>query len=158
MDVTSNPAGHIKSVFWSLDASPQPSLGESFNGMTAGLPPANKGSIPSSSTKFAGGRRDERQGVLWSRLERSPLKHNRQVSKDEYLKATREALHQGVARLHRIGENNNLEIDGRKAGVGSLMESGAEIRACHHFSDSAWAALRTGRSVSARFHNARNCW
>src|ERR1700689_5435376 len=34
-------------------ASPQPSLGESFNGRTAGLQPANEGSIPSSSTKFA---------------------------------------------------------------------------------------------------------
>src|SRR5579863_7564709 len=28
-------------------------LGESFNGRTAGLQPANEGSIPSSSTKFA---------------------------------------------------------------------------------------------------------
>jgi hypothetical protein len=34
-------------------ASPQPSLGESFNGRTAGLQPANEGSIPSSSTNFA---------------------------------------------------------------------------------------------------------
>ena len=36
-------------------ASPQPFLflGESFNGRTAGLQPANEGSIPSSSTKFA---------------------------------------------------------------------------------------------------------
>ena len=34
-------------------ASPQPILGESFNGRTAGLQPANEGSIPSSSTKFA---------------------------------------------------------------------------------------------------------
>src|SRR6266478_8022167 len=34
-------------------ASPQPVLGESFNGRTAGLQPANEGSIPSSSTKFA---------------------------------------------------------------------------------------------------------
>ena len=28
-------------------------LGESFNGRTAGLQPADEGSIPSSSTKFA---------------------------------------------------------------------------------------------------------
>jgi hypothetical protein len=28
-------------------------LGESFNGRTAGLQPANEGSTPSSSTKFA---------------------------------------------------------------------------------------------------------
>src|SRR5947209_11637352 len=34
-------------------ASPQPGLGESFNGRTAGLQPANEGSIPSSSTNFA---------------------------------------------------------------------------------------------------------
>src|SRR5580658_6746627 len=34
-------------------ASPQPVLGESFNGSTAGLQPANEGSTPSSSTKFA---------------------------------------------------------------------------------------------------------
>ncbi len=34
-------------------ASPQPGFGESFNGRTAGLQPANEGSIPSSSTRFA---------------------------------------------------------------------------------------------------------
>ena len=35
-------------------ASPQPSSGESFNGRTAGLQPANEGSIPSSSTNSPG--------------------------------------------------------------------------------------------------------
>src|ERR1700693_4133636 len=34
-------------------ASPQPSLGESFNGRTAVLQPATEGWVPSSSTKFA---------------------------------------------------------------------------------------------------------
>ena len=41
-------------------ASPQPFLGESFNGRTAGLQPANEGSIPSSSTSSPG-------RPLWSR-------------------------------------------------------------------------------------------
>ena len=44
-------------------ASPQPVLGESFNGRTAGLQPANEGSIPSSSTSSSEScSRKDRQG------------------------------------------------------------------------------------------------
>ena len=43
------------------------SLGESFNGRTAGLQPANEGSIPSSSTKFRQGGRCGQGAGLKSR-------------------------------------------------------------------------------------------
>jgi hypothetical protein len=59
-------------------ASPQPSLGESFNGRTAGLQPANEGSIPSSSTKVRQGGRCARVKVETRRSEK-PDKHVRLV-------------------------------------------------------------------------------
>ena len=53
-------------------------LGESFNGRTAGLQPANEGSIPSSSTKFA---REAVARIVRSKTRRSekPDKHVRLV-------------------------------------------------------------------------------